>query len=232
MNACSEYALDGVVEITAIPLSAFNATSVLLSPVIDGPDFSPSLGASTIVVGLRRAVAYGSPVGRLVPIIHDTAKVKDSESDNVAGRAHSISVECDVDDRESSTWETLRILERTPHHLILTLRDTSRVFVLGTEDAYLCTVERGNGKTELTIKLKNFMGMQRIQDTAMSDDSSGIDIVPDVPYDAPEEETIAAYLVFEENNDPASLFSEDSSDSSDSSGSSDSSDSSDSSSPK
>lgn len=163
MNACSEFVLDSVVEITAIPLSAYNASATMLSPVIIASAFNPTFNSDTVVVGLTKAVSSGNPVGSLIPIVHDTAKVKDSESDNVAGRLHSVSIECQVDDRESDRWQTLLLLERTPRHLILKLRDGSRVFVMATEDTYLCTMQRGDGKTSLSWRIQNLMGLQLVK---------------------------------------------------------------------
>lgn len=163
MNACSEFVLDSVVEITAIPLTAYNPTATLLSPVIDASGFNPTLNNDTIVVGLAKAVSSGNPVGSLVPVIHGTTKVKDSESDNVAGRLHSVSIDCEVDDRDSNTWQTLYTLERTPRHLILKLRDGSCVFVMASEDTYLCTMQRGGGKTSVSWRIHNRMGLQLVK---------------------------------------------------------------------
>ena len=109
MINCSEFILDDVMAITAIPLAYYTSTDGFLSPVLSA--FSPTFGASTIVVGTQRAMALGVSVGSLIPIIHKTAKAKDSESDSVAGRLHSVTVDCDVDDRDYAVWNVLRTLE-------------------------------------------------------------------------------------------------------------------------
>lgn len=162
MTPCSEFVLDDVMAITAIKLSSYSNTGTLLSPVIDGQYFNPTFDASTVVVGMAHAESGGSAVGSLVPIIRSSAKAKDTEADSVAGRSHTVSVECEVDDRDSGKWSILRDLERTPRHLILTLRDGTRTFVRATEDSYICTVDRGDGKTKLSFKVHNLMGMQLI----------------------------------------------------------------------
>ena len=158
MNNCSEFVLDDVMAITAIRISAYTDIRTMLSPVIPSSDFFPVIDQTAIVVGVMPAISGG----QLVPIIHSTGKVKDSESDNVAGRQHTVTVECSVDDRDSDAWSILQTLERTPHHLILTLRDNSRVFVRATQDSYLCQVARGDGKTSVSFKVHNLMGMQLI----------------------------------------------------------------------
>lgn len=156
MNPCSEYVLSGVAAITAIPVADYTSTAYMLSPVIDGDGFDPIMD-NAIVIGTVASA------GRIVPIVHSTGKLKDTTSDNVAGRLHNVSVECEADDRDTATWPVIRQLERTPSHLILMLHDGSRVFVRATEDTYLCTVERGSGKAAISFKIQNLMGVQAIE---------------------------------------------------------------------
>ena len=158
MNNCSEYVLDDMVAITAIPIDDYEAIgSTSLEPTIKAADFAPSL-INAIVVGIYPAEAGGV----VIPIVKSTGKVKDSESKNVAGRSHNVNVECDIDDRDASLWPVIVNLERNAYHLLLTLRDGTRTFVQATEDSYMCTSERGSGKTSLTFKVHNMMGMQLI----------------------------------------------------------------------
>ena len=91
-----------------------------------------------------------------------TGKAKDDESDSVAGRMHTVTVTCEVDDREFEVWDHLLTLERTYRHLILTFRDNSRAFVSSTQDTYLCSVERDGAKTTVTFRIQNLMGIQRV----------------------------------------------------------------------
>lgn len=159
MNSCSEYVLDDVMAITAIPVSAYNpgVAAWQLAPVIPGDSFSPTL-ASSVTIGLQPAAA-GRP---LIPIKRKTGKAKDDEGDSVAGRLHTVTVTCEVDDRNSSVWADLLTLERTPAHLLLTFRNNTRAFVAATEDAYKCTTERDGAKTTVTFRIENLMGIQML----------------------------------------------------------------------
>lgn len=155
---CKEIQLDDVLAITALPLaniSASDVSSVLnkLTPTV--PSFTPSY-TGAIAVGLQ-APAVGVA---LIPIERNTGKAKDDSSDSVAGRLHTVTVSCEVDDTEASVWNDLLTLERSPRHLLLTFRGGARAFVAATEDTYLCTVERDGAKTTLTFKIQCVMGMQ------------------------------------------------------------------------
>ena len=159
MNNCKEY-LDDVIAITAIPLAdlSVGTSSWQLSPTIPVGQFSPTL-SHAITIGIQPATTGGM----LIPIKHKTGKVKDDESDSVAGRLHTVNVQCDIDGRSDSVWERLLKLERESHHLILTFRDgTTRAFVSATEDTYLCHVERDGAKTSVTFKIQCLMGVQLI----------------------------------------------------------------------
>ncbi|MBR5395845.1 MAG: hypothetical protein IK144_12315 [Bacteroidaceae bacterium] len=159
MNSCKEFVLDDVMAITTVPVSDFNAgvSTWQLTPTISGAAFSPTLTHS-ITIGQQPAYSGGT----LIPIIRFTGKAKDQESDNVAGRLHTVNVTCEVDDRDSGSWDHLLALERTPAHLLLTFRDGTRAFVLATEDTYLCEVERDGAKTSVSFNIHNLMGIQLI----------------------------------------------------------------------
>ena len=162
MINCSEYLLDDVMAITAIPVEdipASNPSSVAncLEPTIAGTGFNPTL-THAITIGMQPATAGGV----LIPIKRMTGKAKDSESDSVAGRLHTVTVSCEVDDRDPDAWTYLLALERTPSHLLLTFRNKAQAFVSATEDTYQCTVERDGAKTTVTFRIHNIMGIQLI----------------------------------------------------------------------
>lgn len=164
MTNCKEFVLDDVMAITAIPFGNINLgiTPWQLTPTIQEEDFSPSLD-DTITIGVQPATVGG----RLIPIIRSTGKVKDDESDSVAGRIHNVTVACEVDSRDSEIWDNLLVLERTPAHLLLTFRDDSRAFVSATEDTYLCSTDRDGSKTSVTFKIQNIMGAQIIMSSSV-----------------------------------------------------------------
>ena len=147
--------------IVAIPVGDYNvgAAAWQVKAVIPATGFSPTL-TNSITIGLQPAV-YG---GTLIPIRRSTGKAKDAESDSVAGRRHSVSVQCEADDRESSVWNDLLTLERTPCHLLLTFRGGIRAFVQGSIDSYHCEVERDGAKTAVSFKMDCLMGIQLISD--------------------------------------------------------------------
>ena len=164
---CKEYR-DDLVAITAVPVTKISATaSVMLAtaPTVDY-DLSQHFDEDTVVIGISKARYMDGDVaiavGSLIPIRHGTGKTKDSEGDGVAGRLHTVGVNCEVDDRDSDTWNSLLQLERTPSHLLLTFRDNSQTFVHATEDSYVCQVERDGGKTSVSFNIQNLTGVQLI----------------------------------------------------------------------
>lgn len=159
MNNCSEFVLDDLMAICAIPVRDFNpgTASWQLKPTIPAGNFYPTL-TNAIVIGLQPATEGG----RLVPIMRSTGKAKDDESDSVAGRLHTVTVNCDADDRDGSVWAYLLALERTQSHLLLTFRDGTRAFAQATIDTYTCTVERNGAKTSVAFRIENIMGIQLI----------------------------------------------------------------------
>ena len=159
MTNCKEFALDDVMSITAIPVADFNLGTLWwqLTPTIPKTNFSPPL-ANSITIGQKTAATGGI----LIPIIRETGKAKDEEGDSVSGRLHTVSITCDVDDRDASVWNDLLALERTPSHLLITFRDKTSAFVSSTIDTYLCTIERNGAKTTVTFKIQNYMGVQTI----------------------------------------------------------------------
>ena len=168
MPTCKEFALDDVMAITAIPVTVYTPAAVpngspsginswLLAPVIRKTQFSPTL-TRAITIGQKPAT-IGST---LIPIMRLTGKAKDDESDQTAGRLHKVTVNCQIDDRDSSVWTNLLTLERTPSHLLLTFRDQSRAFVQASKDTYLCTVDRDGAKTSVQFRIECLMGIQMI----------------------------------------------------------------------
>ena len=159
MNSCKEFALDDVMAITAIPIGdmILGASSWQLSPTILSSGFSPVL-TNAITIGLQPATVGGS----LIPIIRKTGKTKDEESDSVAGRKHTVTANCEVDDRDSDVWSLLHQLEITPCHLLLTFRDNTRAFVCGTQDSYLCETERDGARTSVSFRMECLFGIQLI----------------------------------------------------------------------
>ena len=169
MNNCSEYLLDDLMAITAIPVDDIPSGDISspvnrLTPTIPEEAFSPTL-TNAIVIGLQPATTDGA----LVPIMRKSGKAKDDEGDSVSGRLHTVTVQCEADDRETETDETgqtvydhLLTLERTPCHLLLQFRGGARAFVSATEDTYLCNVERDGAKTSVAFKIQCLMGIQII----------------------------------------------------------------------
>jgi len=158
MSSCKEFYLDDILAITAIPVTDFPVgdASWQVTKTIPMESFSPTL-TNAITIGMVPAVSGGM----LIPIRRKTGKVKDDESDSVAGRAHAVDVSCEVDDREASVWEYLTTLERTPCHLLLTFRDAvTRAFVCATEDTYTCNVDRDNSSTSVSFRIRCLMGLQ------------------------------------------------------------------------
>ena len=164
MNDCKEFVLDDLMAITAIPVDDIPARDLLspannLAPVMENDDLSPYPLADAITIGLKPAVSGGA----LVPIKRFTGKAKDDEGDSVAGRLHTVSVSCEVDDRDNSVWNHLLTLERGAHHLLLTFRDgVTRAFVCASQDTYLCNAERDGSKTTVTFRIQCLMGIQLI----------------------------------------------------------------------
>ena len=157
--SCKEFNLDDLLAITAIPVTDYSmgTRDWQLKPTILNTAFSPSL-TNAITIGIMPATAGG----KLIPIMRASGKAKDSEDDSVAGRKHSVSVSFEADDRESAVWNYLFSLERTPCHLLLTFRGGTRGFVAATEDTYMCEVDRSGGKTSVSFKIENLMGIQLI----------------------------------------------------------------------
>ena len=162
MINCREFERDDVVAITAIPIENIPAADVesfvnQLTPVIIQSGDGPSMDGS-VTIGLQPAVSGGT----VIPIIRDSGKVKDDESDGVSGRLHTTTVSCEVDDRNWQTWNHLLALERMNSHLLLTFRGGTRAFVAATEDTYFCHVQRDDAKTSVTFRIQSIMGLQLV----------------------------------------------------------------------
>jgi len=156
---CSEFILDDAIAITAIPVSDYSLgfSQWQLTPTIPRDELDPPLN-NAITIGIQPA-AKGRPV---IPILRRTGKAKDEENDSVADRIHFVNVTCEIDARDASVWNNLLALERTPSHLLLTSRDGTKAFVLATKDTYVCTTERDGGKTSVSFKIQNIMGVQPV----------------------------------------------------------------------
>lgn len=171
MANCKEFVLDDLMAITAIPVSDISASDTYspvnrLTPIIPDDEFSPTLD-NAIVIGRQAATADGA----LVPIIRTSGKAKDDTSDSVAGRLHTVTVNCKVDERGGEIWEAVSVtdktpcslrLERTPHHLLLSFRDGTNGFVAANEDTYQCSIERDGAKVSVAFKIQNLMGIQML----------------------------------------------------------------------
>lgn len=159
MTNCKEFVLDDAIAITAIPVTDFNIGTAQwqLTPTITKTGFTPTL-ANAITIGMSPATTNGT----LIPIIRTTGKAKDDEGDSVAGRMHTVTATCQVDERDNTIWDNLLTLERTPSHLLLTFRDKTQAFVAATKDSYLFTVERDGAKTSVQFRIHNYMGIQML----------------------------------------------------------------------
>lgn len=169
MTNCKEFVLDDLMAITAIPVSDISVGDVnspvnQLTPTLDADAFDPDL-SNAIVIGRQAAVDDGI----LIPIKRTTGKAKDDTQDSVAGRLHTVTVDCEVDERGGELWAPIptqnnepcsQRLERTAHHLVLSFRDGSRAFVSSSDDTYLCTIDRDGAKVSITFKIQNLMGIQ------------------------------------------------------------------------
>ena len=169
MSNCKEFLLDDLMAITAIPVSDIPAGDVdspvnKLTPTIADDDFNPTLD-NAIVIGRQAATAGGV----LVPIKRLSGKAKDDTQDSVAGRLHTVTVNCEVDERGGELWAPIAAmdgvpcnlrLERTAHHLLLTFRDDTKGFVAATEDTYQCSIERDGAKVSVAFRIQNLMGIQ------------------------------------------------------------------------
>jgi len=174
MNSCTEFVLDDLMAIIAIPVGNI-APSSADSPALEkaktvAGNFSGHYYPDTIVIGrspVKQTVQKGGAsetfTSGLIPIIQATGKAVDDESDSVAGRMHTVKVTCKVDDRDSAVWDRLLELERTPRHLLLTFHDgVTQGFVTATQDTYLCEVGREGAKTSVTFRIQNLMGVRLV----------------------------------------------------------------------
>ncbi len=158
MGYCEEFILKDLTAITAVPVGdvTMGATELL----------TPTLQASQLTISYAHAIVIGRVAattnGDLIPIISDSGKAKDDVNDYTAGRRHKVTASCDVDDRDTATWNILRRLERDYFCLVLTFRDGARGFAYADEDTYSCTVERDGKDTSVKIQIENLSGIQRI----------------------------------------------------------------------
>lgn len=156
---CKEFYLDDVLAIIAVPVNDYDFWPYVspLQPTIASADLSLPM-TNAIVIGQQAATDGGD----LIPIIKMTGKAEDSEDDSVAGRKHTVTVKCEVDDRESDTWPLLRTLETTPRHLLLTFRGKKQAFVAASKDTYQFRVSRSGAKTSVQFHIESLSGLQLV----------------------------------------------------------------------
>lgn len=156
---CKEFYLDDVMAVVAVPVDDYDFWPYVspLQPTIASADFSLPM-TNAIVIG-QQAATDG---GELIPIIKLTGKAEDAEDDSVAGRKHTVTVKCEVDDRDHGTWPLLRMLEIAPRHLLLTFRGKKQAFVAASEDTYKFSVSRNGAKTSVQFRIECFSGLQII----------------------------------------------------------------------
>lgn len=156
---CKEFYLDDVLAIVAVPVDDYDFWPYVspLQPTIARADLSLPM-TNAIVIGQQAATDGGD----LIPIIKMTGKAEDSEDDSVAGRKHTVTVKCEVDDRESDTWPLLRTLETTPRHLLLTFRGKKQAFVAASKDTYQFRVSRSGAKTSVQFHIESLSGLQLV----------------------------------------------------------------------
>ena len=167
---CEEFLLDDTMAVTAIPIADFQpgTSAWQLAPTIPATAFSPAV-TNAVTVGRQKARSGNTTAAALVPIRRMTGKAKDNPDDSTAGRLHTVTVTCEVDDRDTANdtggknvFDHLLALQRTPSHLLLTFRGGQKAFVQATGDTYLCKVERDGAKTTLTFRVQCLMGLQLI----------------------------------------------------------------------
>jgi hypothetical protein len=150
--------MDEIIAVTAVPLGdvPVGDSAWQVAPVIPDDYFYASY-AHAVTLGITPEISHGD----FIPVRKKGA-VKDSESDSVAGRLHTVSISCEVDERDDEVPVKLLQLERTPSHLIVTFLDGSTAFCQGTEDTYRCDIDRDGAKTTVSFQVQNIMGLQRI----------------------------------------------------------------------
>jgi hypothetical protein len=150
--------------VSDIPAGDVDSPVNKLTPTIADDDFYPTLD-NAIVIGRQAATAGGV----LVPIKRLSGNAKDDTQDSVAGRLHTVTVNCEVDERGGELWAPIATmnnvpcslrLERMPHHLLLTFRDDTKGFVAATEDTYQCSIGRDGAKVSVAFRIQNLMGIQ------------------------------------------------------------------------
>ena len=177
---CKEYLLDDIMAITAIPVTDIPASDPAspanaLTPTISSDTFHPTL-AHAVTIGrtpldLTPSGGAQNRAAWLVPIRRLSGKAKDEEGDSVAGRLHTVTVTCEVDERNGEIWAPVTALggtpcslhlERTPCHIVLQFRDATRAFAAATPDSYLCTLDRDGAKVNIQFRLQNWLGLQML----------------------------------------------------------------------
>ena len=152
--SCREFLLDDIMAVTAVPVGNIGTAD----PSSPANAMTPAIAAFS--PPMAGAIAIGAQAGADIPIMRGTGKAKDDEADSVAGRLHTVTATCEVDDRDGEVWADLLTLERSQRHLLLTFRGGARAFVSASVDTYTCTVERNGAKTSVQFRIRNLMGIQ------------------------------------------------------------------------
>lgn len=164
MNNCTETLLKGIVAIIAVPEKELSLTTTAqLSPTIKTGDGTQLTFSRTNAIGIGR----GKDIAMLTRIIPSTdyAEAKDNEGDSVAGRAHNITVQMDINDDNTGVLPWLLKLEREAHSLILCLANGRYYVVTSTEDSYQFNVNRETNKVGIEFRIHNLMGCQRCSES-------------------------------------------------------------------
>lgn len=160
MNNCTETRLKGIAAIIAVPEKDLTLTTTAqLSPVV-------KTGYGTHLTFRREnaiGIGRGKDIAKLIRIIPSSeyATVKDSDSNNIAGSAHTVTVQCNINDDNTEVLSWLLVLERKAHSLILILTNGRYYVVTSTEDSYQFSVNRETNKVSIEFRIHNLMGCQR-----------------------------------------------------------------------
>lgn len=160
MKNCTETRLKGIAAIIAVPVGDLSLTSsAKVSPIVKTGDDTQFTFHKGNAIGIGRGSAISTLIRKLPST--DYSNAKDRESDNVAGRAHTVTVQSEINDDNPNTLEYLLILERMAHSLILFLTNGRCYIVTATEDSYQCTVNKDTKSTSVEFHIHNLMGCQR-----------------------------------------------------------------------
>lgn len=160
MNCLQEYNIHDIQCVSAIPAGSLTlAAAAILLPVIQ---------SSQMTITENGIISIGVPLVSFVfegTILHNTGEFdcKDSESDAISGRSHTVSVSCSVDVRSSSSRAHLRALEDGPYCLLLHFRGGNMGLIMSDVDSYDCSVEYSKSTPTVSFKIHNLAGVQLVE---------------------------------------------------------------------